>query len=368
MRAAAGLIALSLAITGTARAADGDVQTAYDGFVKAGIPGLSIDLVQQAKQEGTVTLYSLLLLDGAVADFSKLFPFVHVNHVKLTGAVLSSRIAAERGAGKKIQDVIATDEATARTLVAQKQCLPYTPTSDQDYPDSTKIPGIAYPWDSAELVIAFNTSALNAGDQAALKHATWDTLADARWKGKKFGWNDVTAGFTTGTLPNYYFYTTYGADFYRKHVALGGRPQLYASGGPLMSAMTQGEIDMSGPLTLSSIYPTWIAGAPVGWTVPTPILAGNELGCILTDPPHPAAAKLFWEYLLSVQGQVIQATLGNLSARKDVDPAAGLPAKLTGESWFAVPDVGKVYHYQTQDILDHSGEMIKTFQSIINGK
>jgi iron(III) transport system substrate-binding protein len=366
----AGIAVLASVLTacGSSSASSGgsDVQKAYDDFVKAGIPGLPQSLLEQAKTEGAVTLYSLTVMDAAVADFKKLFPFIKVNYVAISGAQLNARIAAERNAGKDTQDVVATDEATIRKFVASNDCESYTPTSDAAFPANDKVAGKAYRWGSAEVGIAYNTSALSAEDQAALKTVTWQTLVDQRWSGKKFGWIDFNAGFSA-VLPNYYFYTEYGPDFFAKHVAVAGKPHIYGGTAPLTQALVQGEIDMSGPITMLPPYTSWSQGAPVAWTVPTPVLATNSMGCILSKAPHPAAAKVLWEYLLSERGQEKLAPGGNLSSRQGFDLTKALPSKLTSEPWFTAPEISTAYEYLPADVTAKSKPAGAAWESVMAG-
>jgi iron(III) transport system substrate-binding protein len=59
-------------------------------------------------------------------------------------------------------------------------------------------------------------------------------------------------------------------------------------------------------------------GAPIDWVAPGP-LPGLMVGVGLTaQPPHPAAARLLVDFLLSKEGQQLYQSAGRLVARSDL--------------------------------------------------
>ena len=69
-------------------------------------------------------------------------------------------------------------------------------------------------------------------------------------------------------------------------------------------------------------------GAPVEWFAIAPAIGrANGIG-IVAQPPHPHAAALFADFLLSPEGQAILQKGGNVPANLRVaDPAQKLPLK-----------------------------------------
>jgi iron(III) transport system substrate-binding protein len=69
-------------------------------------------------------------------------------------------------------------------------------------------------------------------------------------------------------------------------------------------------------------------GAPVEWFAIAPAIGrANGIG-IVARPPHPHAAALFADFLLSPEGQAILQKGGNVPANLRVaDPAQKLPLK-----------------------------------------
>jgi iron(III) transport system substrate-binding protein len=115
-----------------------------------------------------------------------------------------------------------------------------------------------------------------------------------------------------------------GPDFIKKFAAQ--QPVVMATGAQLTDAVTRGEILVAAALDhwrgftpdaattgLVAVYPAEgvpLTLAPVG---------------ILTDAPHPNAAKLFMDFILSQEGQRLPDTdlYGMYSMRTDVPPPAG---------------------------------------------
>jgi len=346
---------------------DPDVQKAYDKYVKNDMPGVPISLLQAAKDEGAVTWYSYTVFDSTLKEFNKRFPFIKVNQVSLTGATLDQRLLSERAAGLKNQDLFTSSESTVLTAIDKNYCQSYRPSSDADYAAADKVSNLAYRWGGGQIGILYNPTVMNDSDIDALKNTTWDTLTDSRWKGKKFGWLDVELGFS-GTLPNYYLYQKYGPNIFSNYVSVQGKPSIYGGVATLTPALVQGEIDMTGPATLSQAVSLYDSGAPIAWTVPTPVLATTYLGCVMANAPHPNAAKLLWEFILSDEGQKLLAPTGSISFRKGFDSLSAFPSKLKDESWFSAPKLSDVYSYKPADVTANSAAMIKAWRASIGGR
>ena len=63
------------------------------------------------------------------------------------------------------------------------------------------------------------------------------------------------------------------------------------------------------------------AGAPLEWVPVEPVVAKLHPVAITAQAPHPNAAKLFADYLLSKEGQTTLRDLGNHPSRPDVESA-----------------------------------------------
>ena len=70
-------------------------------------------------------------------------------------------------------------------------------------------------------------------------------------------------------------------------------------------------------------------GAPVDWVrTLDPVITSASQVAIAAKAPHPAAARLFVDFLLSEEGQRAIASRGRVPARADLGTAAGEPLKV----------------------------------------
>jgi ABC-type Fe3+ transport system substrate-binding protein len=78
------------------------------------------------------------------------------------------------------------------------------------------------------------------------------------------------------------------------------------------------------PLVVSQ-YPTSVeeykkVGAPIEWVALDPHFVYSIVIGVTAKQPHPAAGKLFIDFVLSQEGQKIMRSLSRVSVRKDVPP------------------------------------------------
>ena len=157
--------------------------------------------------------------------------------------------------------------------------------------------------------IGFNTAKI----PAAQAPKTYQDLLDPRWKGK------MAISATTGTAGNWVgaMVVTHGADFVRMlgqagHPGLSGRrprprqPDDFRRGDavayhlPVACRCQQG------------------AGRTFGWNAPGPVPVTDTAVALGAKAPHPHAAMLLIDFLLSREAQLLYRDLGYLSSRKDM--------------------------------------------------
>jgi iron(III) transport system substrate-binding protein len=359
--------ALLLAACGGGSGADGgtgedSVQAVYDDYVADAMPGVDIELVQAAAEEGRVVFYtSTNLASNAVAQaFREQFPFIEVEQLQLAGGTLTERFAAEQAAGTHAADVLNTSsEPDVRAFAEQGYCEEYTPSSDDRYADEDKMPGLVYRWNGTVQGIAYLADSLTEEQIESL--STWETLTNDVWDGTVFGWIDAAAGGTT-VFVNTYFYNEYGTELWQEHKDITERVNVYGGTNPTTQALLQGEIDITGPVGISAPYEMFSDGAPVRWASPTPTLAVPAGGCIAANPPHPNAARLLWEYVLSEDGQRAIAPYGSVSFLEDFDPPT--PENLAGQDWYEAPDADSIVKIPEEELAASRETVINEWRSI----
>jgi iron(III) transport system substrate-binding protein len=114
-----------------------------------------------------------------------------------------------------------------------------------------------------------------------------------------------------------------GEDFVRR---LGGQKiRIFnASGRAVANMMIAGEVELSPTIYESHIRLSVAEGAKLAWLAPGPVPLLDTVAALASKAPHPHAAMLLIDYLLSKEGQTIYRGLGYQSARKDM-PHEGAP-------------------------------------------
>jgi iron(III) transport system substrate-binding protein len=122
----------------------------------------------------------------------------------------------------------------------------------------------------------------------------------------------------------------------------------------LVNLVAAGELPLAIDLYAEGIERSKKAGAPVDWVAFEPTIVHTIAGGINRNAPHPNAAKLFMDFLLSEEGQGIYRAESQQPTRK------GFAAP-----WF--PQNLKL-HVNDPDIGDKVGDYQKLFHEIFGGK
>ena len=267
-------------------------------------------LVAKAKAEGSVTIYTIGAPTGYAALAAKFKEVYGINVTvnRQVDNVLVAQVNAEESTGKAVADIWV---AAAKPLVLG--ALQHKWVVDAVGPnffakryDRTKmLLGKAWITGSSLLGIAWNTSAYPQGvkDMPDFLNPAFKgklSIPDPRISPANVDWyNWVTAN--------------YGAAFLTKLAAQN--PKVYGSSLTATQAIASGEIIGATQSAGSAAVTLKAAGAPVAYALPNKGKAWNSanIGMILKQAPHPAAAQLLANFLISPAGQALaQQGLGAL--------------------------------------------------------
>lgn len=277
--------------------------------------------VQAAKKEGALSLY-LLEGDGelgAVAQtFQKKFPEIKLVTTPGRGNTLAPRVMAERRAEKYLVDVYIAGATTAyevfyraKILNSVRETLILPEVIDESkwwlgqhhYIDPEGQYIFVYVGNVGQYV-SYHTKSVERGEI----RSHWDFLRP-KWRGKILSRDPKISGSQRIGLRMFYHTPELGADFIRR---------LY---GDMDVTLTQ-EIRQAtdwlahGKFAIcffcSEILKVKAQGLPVDefqtaqWKESRTISAGNMGSIVLpSQPPHPNAARLFVNWLLSREGQTV---------------------------------------------------------------
>jgi iron(III) transport system substrate-binding protein len=270
--------------------------TALAASLPAAAQGAGVDA---AKKEGTLTLYTTIAekdLPGIVGPFEQKHGIKVIVWRAGTDKILQ-RTVAEARARKNEVDVVHFGAPEMEALSREKILLPVTSPAHRDLQPGS-VPAHRE-WAATILSVwvqAYNTGAVKKEELPR----TYADLLDPRWKGK-LG-IEVKNDDWFATVVHLMGGEKEGVEFFRKLVATNGiSPR---QGHTLLNNLVvSGEVPLA--LTVYNYMPEQAKkkGAPIDWIALEPAVARANAVGIARNAPHPNAALLFYEYLLSPEGQ-----------------------------------------------------------------
>jgi iron(III) transport system substrate-binding protein len=265
-----------------------------------------------AKKEGKLTWYTSLT-GGPNTDMPRVFlqkyPGVAVEVYRGDSDALMSRIMQEAQAKRYIVDTLETTFPVLKVMQELKLLTPYFSPHLAAYPDEVKEKadkGLVY-WSTdreSYIGLAYNTNSVQ-GDAIP---KSFEDLLKPELRGK-IGFNTTDTGARViGAM-----LAAKGAEFVQKLRAQ--QINLHSvSGRAILDMVISGELGVSPTTFLSHSRVSISKGAPIKW-VAMDLVPTNAGGVALpANAPHPHAALLFGDFMLSPDGQKFLSKYGLDSA------------------------------------------------------
>lgn len=278
--------------------------------------------VEKAKQEGEVVLYSPDIEQGTVkllAAFNAAFPTIKTSYVRLQAGALYARVMAERQAGSYLADVInISDMGLVLDFQKRGAYAAYgSPQLAAYKPEYQSKPEGYWAWGAVILSgFVYNSKTMPA-DQAP---KDWTDLTDPKWAGV-LSLKSSNSGLQSVT---WYVLKNKLGDKYWDEVAKQ-KPRLFDSYVQQFDRIVNGEDKVAAAAQYSGYLEFMNRGAPVTFVFPksgSPV--GPEVWGVVKEAPHPQAARLLYDWLLSPLGQKAYAESTFMqSVREDVAPPEG---------------------------------------------
>jgi iron(III) transport system substrate-binding protein len=302
-------------------------------------------LVDGAKKEGAVLFYTTFPSEYAnqlIEPFEKQYG-VKVNHWRARSEVVLRKALAEGRAGGPTADVITTIspqlDALRREGLLQEIRSPY----HRDHADFA-IPAHRE-WVATlqhVFVHAYNTDKVRKEELPR----TWQDLLAPRWKGKLAIEGDDHEWLSSVIADMGH---AEGVKFWRDLVATNGLS--VRSGHPLLTNLVaSGEIPLALTVYQYSVEQAKKKGSPIDWFVIEPAVSITNGVAVPRKASHPHAALLFYDHLISPEGQRILAKIGYVPTHTRIEsPVKGVKLKLL--------DAGR--------LLDEQEKSTRLFEQII---
>lgn len=290
-------------------------------FLSLGINGNAAEekdfteLYEKARNEGKVVFYAsmdILVAQDLANRFEKKFPGVKVEIFRTTGEAVIQRAIAEGRAGKYLYDVIHLNLPMIDTCKKHNLIGQYRLSSYNLYPKGFIDPE-GY-WTSTwinPLVIAYNTKLLKPSEVPQ----TWEGLLDPKWRGKlamdrtKYVWS-IGIRDIMGEEKGIKYLKALAAQKIEWREGMTNTLQM----------MSAGEFPMMAWSFVSSCEFLKAKGSPIDWVrMKSPVPIEVDTNSIGGRVPHPNAARLFYEFLFSKEGQEAFLANAKVVARSDVE-------------------------------------------------
>lgn len=338
------LRALAAATLGLAACAGALAQNlaTYEG------PDRAERLAAAAKKEGSLTLYTTIAekdLPVLIRPFEARYG-VKVNVWRAGTDKVLQRTLAETAAKRYDVDVVHMGSPELEALAREKVLQP---VNSPAY--ATLLPGSVpahQQWAATLLSVwvqAYNTNLVRKEDLPR----TYQDLLDPKWKGKlgleakNQDWFSTVVGITGGGEK--------GLQFFRDLVARNG-VSLRKGHTLLTNMVVSGEVPLA--LTVYNYMPEQARkkGAPIAWFALEPAVARSNAIGVARHAPHPAAALLFHEYMLTEAQQY-------MTQIDYVPTSTRVPSPLKGV---------KILQTDPIESLDEADKWTRIFEDVMAGR
>ena len=277
-------------------------------------------IVEAAKKEGEIIWFTSMSVDQSqplMNAFQKKYPAIKPVLMRAGGGAIMNRVLTETRAGMFGFDVVGGRGEMIQIFKERGIIAPYispeTKLIDADLFDKQGYWYVHYvvPW-----ALGYNTQLVKKEEVPK----TYEALLEPKWKGGKISMDNEGYLVLQGLI------TAWG-----KEKAVDYMKKLAAQEPVLMRGNTE-RVAFTGagqyPLILAyahTIEREKFKGSPMDWIPLEPAVVEIDPQMIGAKSPHPNAARLFMDYILSKEGQEMLLEFQRIPVRKDVEPK---PARL----------------------------------------
>lgn len=281
------------------------------------------DLEAAARKEGALTWY-VAQMSGPAAEamgkrFTQRYPGIQVSVIRTTGQVAFERLTQELKNSTPHCDVFSsTDLNHYDALLRRKALGQYTPTNLGDLAPAYRglgELGYYYPTTGSLHVIVYHNTKLTGAEIPA----RWTDLLDSRFRAR--------VGIAHPAFSGYFgqwvlaMKRLYGWSYFEKLAA--NRPRIGRSGNDPITVINAGEC-LIGTGPISTALQNSSRGNPIGFVYPEEgALLNVGPSAVMAGAPHPNAARLFLEWLLSADYAEASAEWYLEPVRSDATPIKG---------------------------------------------
>lgn len=279
-------------------------------------------IVAAAKKEGRVVFYTSLVQNGVeqlIEKFNETYPEIEVEFIRLGSNPLIERFATEFNAGRHLADVMSTapDE---RLFQGAKDgwMAKWTPPEIGNFPASANYQDMMFTIVQTREALIYNKNLVPEGERPT----TWNDLFNPKWKGK-VGMNPPWRSVTMQAIVA--LWEDQGIKDPAQKMK-DNNVRFFEGSAGVVQAVIRGDVAVAelGDLPLNEVL---ARGAPIGFIYPKEgTIYSDNVAFAAAKAPHPNAAKVFVNWMLTANGQVdLQNCCGLPGVRNGVPPMSHIP-------------------------------------------
>jgi iron(III) transport system substrate-binding protein len=272
-------------------------------------------LIEGAKKEGSLLFYTTTpseYTSQLIEPFEKKYG-IKVNVWRARSEMILQRVINEARGGKSVADVVASISPPMEALHRENLL------QEIDSPHHRELIPSAVPahrqWASTlqyVFVQAYNTSKVSKDELPK----TYQDLLAPKWKGK-LAIEGSDHEWMTSVIKD--MGEANGTRFFGELTAAHGLS--VRNGHPLLTNLVaSGEVPLALTVYQYSVAQAKKKGSPIDWFVIEPAVTIADAMGILKKAPHPHAALLFYDYMISPEAQRILAKIGYFPTNSKVEP------------------------------------------------
>jgi iron(III) transport system substrate-binding protein len=272
-------------------------------------------IIEGAKKEGQLVYYTTMTLDQSkvtVDQFEKKYPFIKVSLFRTGGGPLLNKIFTESRGGRHDWDVVVGRGEMVLPLMQRKLLASYrTPEAKAIDEQLVDKEGFWTAYYVNSYVLGWNTKVVKREDVPR----TYEALLNPKWKGGQISLDTEAYGMLEGLK-----------GVWGRERTLEYFKRLAAQEPVLKRGNTERvQLAVAGEYALIVAYNQTLQrmtsrGAPIDWLPIEPVVTQVNPIMIGAKAPHPNAARLFNDYVLSKEGQEQLRGFQRIPVRKDVEP------------------------------------------------
>jgi iron(III) transport system substrate-binding protein len=279
-------------------------------------------VIEAAQKEGNLVFYTSMDAGDArslTEAFQKKYPFIKTDLFRGGREAVFSRFSLERKASRYVTDVVSVGEFHVLEMKKQGLISRYASPEMQAFAPEFRDPE-GY-WTCVYLtvsVLAYNTNRVKPQELPR----QYDDLLQPKWK-SRMALDANEERWVPGLIQ------FMGRDKAVKFLKALAQQDVYIRRGRslLTQLLLAGEFDVQIVAYWHEVNRLMKQNAPLGWVGMEPAVTGAPQISLVEKAPHPNAARLFIDFVLSEEGQGTIAKLGRVAARQGVKPE-GYPEKL----------------------------------------